>query len=273
MPDPHLAAFLAEAVGISLSGVMAPGPVTAVTLGMGPGNRHAGILVALGHGIVELPLMLLIMAGVGQVFKEPWVRVAIGLAGGAMMLLMGAGMLADARKAGDVAPKAARRGPLLTGIVLSAGNPYFLLWWATIGLALATRATELGIVAFGLFAVLHWLCDAVWLEVLSWTSHRGSRLFGRRSRAAVLVICGAALLAFGVSFLYRSGRDLKRLSARTPRIEAPGPPSPGPPRDTQSRPRSASPRRGRSSPTAGRPRCPSPRSPGSHAPPGSRTPA
>jgi len=208
MPYGELIAFLAEAVVISLSGVLAPGPVTAVTLAAGARNRHAGALVALGHGIVEFPLMILIVVGVGQAFKIPQVKIGIALAGGAMLLLMGAGIFRQALKADEVQPAASGRGPVLTGIVLSIGNPYFLLWWATVGLALATRAVGLGATAFILFAVLHWLCDLAWLEALSWTSFKGSKLLGGQGQRIVLSVCGAALLLFGGLFLYDAAKDL-----------------------------------------------------------------
>jgi threonine/homoserine/homoserine lactone efflux protein len=208
MPYGELIAFLAKAVVISLSGVLAPGPVTAVTLAAGARNQHAGALVAVGHGIVEFPLMILVVIGVGRVFEIPQVRIGIALAGGVMLLLMAAGMFAEALKQGDVEPKASTRGPILTGIVLSIGNPYFLLWWATVGLTLATRAVSLGLIAFVLFAVLHWLCDLIWLEALSWTSFRGSKLFGKQTQRVVLSVCAAALLLFGGMFLYDAAADL-----------------------------------------------------------------
>lgn len=208
MPHAEVLAFLMQAVVISFSGVMAPGPVTAVTLALGSRNRHAGALVAIGHGIVEFPLMVLIILGIGRLFAVAGVRIGIGAVGGAMLLLMGAGMLRQIRKASEVATASPRRGPVLTGVVLSAGNPYFLLWWATVGLTLAARAAELGMIAFALFAMLHWLCDLVWLEVLSWSSFKGTKLFGDRGRKAVLAVCGAALLLFGVLFLYQATRGL-----------------------------------------------------------------
>lgn len=125
-----------------------------------------------------------------------------------MLLLMGVGILRQAFRADEVQPAASGRGPVLTGIVLSIGNPYFLLWWATVGLALATRAVGLGATAFILFAVLHWLCDLVWLEALSWTSFRGSKLLGGQGQRIVLSVCGAALLLFGGLFLYDAAKDL-----------------------------------------------------------------
>jgi hypothetical protein len=50
--------FLAGAMVISLTGVMAPGPLAAVTVGKGSKAPHAGALVAVGHAVVEFPLMI-----------------------------------------------------------------------------------------------------------------------------------------------------------------------------------------------------------------------
>ncbi len=53
-----LLTFLFEAVLISLSGVLVPGPITAITVEEGNKSPHAGALVAIGHGIVEFPLII-----------------------------------------------------------------------------------------------------------------------------------------------------------------------------------------------------------------------
>ena len=194
--------FLSKAIVISLSGVMAPGPVTAATIAAGTRRRHAGALVALGHGVVEFPLMVLIMLGIGRLFEIEGVRIAVGLLGGAFLALMGAGMLLGLRKGDDPAGSPAGRHPLVAGIVLTAGNPYFLLWWATVGLALATEAATLGALAFALFAVIHWLCDLLWLEALSLATFKGSRLLGGQARKIVLGVCAVALLVFAVTFIH-----------------------------------------------------------------------
>lgn len=64
-----LLTFLFEAVLISLSGVLAPGPITAVTIGKGKESPHAGAFVAIGHGIVEFPLIISIFYGFGYLLK------------------------------------------------------------------------------------------------------------------------------------------------------------------------------------------------------------
>jgi threonine/homoserine/homoserine lactone efflux protein len=61
---------------------MAPGPVTAAAIGMGTRSRYAGMLIAIGHGIVEFPLIVLIVLGLGRILKLPTAQIIIGLAGG-----------------------------------------------------------------------------------------------------------------------------------------------------------------------------------------------
>jgi threonine/homoserine/homoserine lactone efflux protein len=201
-------AFLLSAVLISLSGVMAPGAITAATLAAGTRSRHAGALIALGHAVVEMPLILLLAAGIGAFFKSPAVKAGIGLVGGAVLVLMGVQLLLSLRKSQTDSEATVERRPFMTGIVLTGANPYFLVWWATIGLALATQATEYGAAALVVFGVVHWLCDLVWLEVLSVAAFQGSQAFGSRSQKIISVICAVVLLGFGLEFLYEAGVSL-----------------------------------------------------------------
>ena len=200
--------FLVQVVVISLSGVMAPGPVTAAAIGMGARSRYAGMLIAIGHGIVEFPLMILIVLGMGRILQLPTAQIVIGLAGGAFLLMMAIGMLKSLRSAEIQDTKVTKSKPMLSGIILSATNPYFLFWWATVGLALATTATGMGIWAFALFAVVHWLCDFIWLSALSWASFKGTGLFGSRGQRIVLLICAVALFFFGLIFIYNAASTL-----------------------------------------------------------------
>jgi len=193
---------------VSLSGVIAPGPVTAATLAAGTRSRHAGGLITLGHILVEFPLMLLIMAGMSRLFESDGVRTGIAVVGGLCLVLMGVRMLQNLGRGGDTAATVAGRGPVWTGVILTGGNPYFLFWWVTVGLTLTSRAVELGVLGFAVFAVIHWLCDLVWLEALSWASFKGTRLLGGRSQKVVLGICSLALVFVGAMFLYDAGRRI-----------------------------------------------------------------
>ena len=218
--------FLFEVVVISLSGVMMPGPVTAAAVAMGTRSRYAGTLIAVGHGIIEFPLMIsiisrntpparpimiLIMLGMDKLLKSTNAKIIIGLAGGVFLLIMAIQMLRNLRSAEKEQAKVTKSAPVLAGLILSAGNPYFLLWWATIGLTLATTASQFGVWAFALFAVVHWLCDFVWLGALSWASFKGSGLLSPRRQRTLLLICSLALLVFGVVFIYTAGSTLINL--------------------------------------------------------------
>jgi threonine/homoserine/homoserine lactone efflux protein len=200
--------FLAQVVLISCSGAMQPGPITASVITMGARSRYAGALLAVGHGVIEFPLMVVIVLGLGAYFKLPKVRMVIGLAGGAFLILMAVQSLIGLKRRPDAEPRSFEGRPVLAGIILSAGNPYFLIWWATVGLALATRAVQWGIWAFGLFALAHWLVDLVWLQSLSWASFRGSVLLGPRGRRIVPAACAAALFGFGLFFIYEAAHLL-----------------------------------------------------------------
>lgn len=197
--------FLAKAVTISLSGVMAPGPVTAATIAAGTRSRHAGGLIAVGHGIVELPLVLCIWAGMGRLFlQSETVKMVIGFVGGAFLLFMGIQMLRSVGKNNEKVIQHTSQNPLWTGIILSAGNPFFLLWWPTVGLVLIKDVQEFGGLAFALFITTHWLCDLVWLEALSWTSFKGAKLLGGRTQYVVLLVCSLTLVSFGLFFIYNA---------------------------------------------------------------------
>ncbi|MCP4611849.1 MAG: LysE family transporter [Planctomycetes bacterium] len=196
--------FLVQVLGISCSGALQPGPVTATAISMGTRNRYAGILIAIGHGIVEFPLIVVIILGLGKYFEMPKVKIAIGLAGGIFLLLMAIQSLLSLKAKLDNQSKVLKDKPITAGIILSAGNPYFLIWWATVGLALATQAKQWGIWAFALFAVTHWSVDLIWLLMLTWFSNKGSVLVGRKGMRIVLIICAGALFFFGLFFIYNA---------------------------------------------------------------------
>jgi threonine/homoserine/homoserine lactone efflux protein len=198
--------FLVQVLIISCSGAMQPGPVTASVIKMGARNRWAGTLLAVGHGIIEFPLMILIILGLGKYFEIPKVQIAIGLAGGIFLIVMAIQGLLSLKAKEDNQSKAFTDRPILAGIILTASNPYFLIWWATVGLALATQAKQWGIWAFGLFALAHWSVDLIWLQILSLASFKGSVLMGPRGMKIVLMVCSAALFFFGLFFIYNAAK-------------------------------------------------------------------
>ncbi len=196
-----LSAFLLEAVLISLSGVMAPGPITAVTLSKGTKSPHAGAIIALGHGIVEIPLMILILYGFGEILKILYIKAIIGLLGGLFLLKMGLSLLQGIKQA-KIDSSNDPHSPLMAGIILSLANPYFLIWWATIGSILIFRSITFGLLGFVIFMILHWFCDFFWCYFLSALSFKGGQFFGKRLQQVLFAICGVFLLFFSAKFIF-----------------------------------------------------------------------
>ena len=180
---------------------MQPGPVTATVITLGSRNRNAGALLAIGHGIIEFPLMIVIILGMARWFQIEKVQIAIGLIGGLCLLLMALQMVFSIKSNPDTQSRTLRSRPVLAGVILTASNPYFLIWWATIGLALATEASQWGVWAFVIFAFVHWSVDLIWLELLSLASFKGSSIMGQKGQRVVLLICAAAMAVFGMLFI------------------------------------------------------------------------
>ncbi len=199
-----LALFLIQVFIISFSGALQPGPVTASAITMGARNRWAGVLLAIGHGIVEFPLMIFIILGLGAIFQKAATQITIGFAGGIVLLYMAYGMFRTAGQFSNTQQGARKDKPVLAGIILTVSNPYFLIWWATVVLALATKANEFGVYAFALFAVVHWFVDLIWVTALSLASFRGTTLLGPKIQVIIVRICALAMLFFGLFFIYNA---------------------------------------------------------------------
>ncbi|MFH1081811.1 MAG: LysE family transporter [Pseudomonadota bacterium] len=192
--------FLLSVVVISMSGVLMPGPIMAFTVAQGSRKPFAGSLVAIGHGVVELPLIALIYLGVGVLFQMAAVKVAIGILGGGVLLWMAIEMLRNYRRA-EISGQGRDLNSFVAGILLTAGNPYFLIWWATVGATLILRSIEFGVAGLVLMTVIHWSCDLVWFQSLSWLSFQGGRFFGKKLQMAIFIMCGLAMLYFGLYFI------------------------------------------------------------------------
>ena len=192
--------LLLSVVVISFSGVMMPGPVFAVTMAKSYQSPFAGTKVALGHAVIEVPLILLIYFGFAQFFQNITVQLVFSVLGSGMIIWLGISMFRAraevVRKGKDVS-----YGAITAGILTSGLNPFFLLWWATIGSMLIMRIIEFGTTGLILFIIVHWLCDLVWLSLVSNVVYRTHTLWGQRFQEWIFIACSLLLVGFGVWFL------------------------------------------------------------------------
>jgi threonine/homoserine/homoserine lactone efflux protein len=194
-----LGLFLLSAVGVSLTGVMLPGPMTAATIAKGYGEKHAGARIAAGHAVIEIPLIAAVYFGLGRFIGSPRVETAIYLAGGLMLLYLGFRMFRATHGTVGVASGLPARS-LVTGIVITGTNPAFYIWWATVGAVLVSGAARFGLIGVILFAVVHWPCDLAWSEFLSVSTYESRRWWTQRVQRIVFSVCALVLAGFGVWF-------------------------------------------------------------------------
>ena len=196
---PDFGLFLASVVLISMSGVLLPGPLFAVTIEKASKRKTAGALIALGHGVIEFPLMFLIFFVLSQFVVPDSVRSAIGLVGGALMIYMGAQAFRN-RKKEEKAQADSKRDSLLAGIWTTAANAGFILWWLTVGTALILNAQLFGFLGFSVFAGVHWLCDFVWYTIIAFGIFKSRRFWTKRVHEGISLFCVVVFVGFGAYF-------------------------------------------------------------------------
>ena len=188
--------ILVSVVVISLSGVMMPGPMFAVALAKSYKSPWAGAQISLGHAVIEVPLILLIYFGFAQFFENIITQFVLSILGGGMILWLGIAMFrarTDVVQGGKDLPNNA----FVAGILTSGFNPFFLVWWATIGSMLIMRFLNFGTMGLILFIIVHWLCDLVWLSFVSVLVYRTHSLWGRKFQEWLFIACSLLLVGFG----------------------------------------------------------------------------
>lgn len=193
-------AFFATVIVVSASGVMAPGPLFASTITSGLRHRLAGFKIAIGHTMVELPLVILIGLGALSLENFPQFRIVIAVLGAASIFGFAAIQVRAVLR--GVTARETKYGPLLTGILLTGLNPFFLVWWFTIGIKLISDAMALWsfwgiLVMFG----LHIWMDYVWLMFVSAASSKSVRFLSGKSYKILMISINVVLVYFGVSFI------------------------------------------------------------------------
>lgn len=196
--------FIAEVIVISASGALAPGPLTTATAVMGVKRGwKTGFLVAMGHMMVELPLVVLIGLGVVTVMEERITPMALSMAGGLFLMFFGLLTLRDAVKFKWMAREVRRElyeNPVLIGIALSALNPFFMIWWFGVGSPLIYKAISLwGLYGLSLMYVSHVWLDFAWLPLIAYLTSLGR--LNLKVLRAILFTLALVVLYFGVWFI------------------------------------------------------------------------
>ena len=208
------------ALATGFSGAVVPGSLLAVVVTESIRSGWlAGPLMMIGHGLLELIAVILLVTGMITFARAPRARGVIGVLGGLVLLYLGyltvripGEAAAQALQAtGPAAGQAARSWLHLSilGGLMSAANPYWWLWWATIGVAHVGWATQRGPAGGGVYFVGHLLADVIWYCAVAVTLAAGRTLFSASVLRGIYIVCGAFLLALGAGFIVAGARALR----------------------------------------------------------------
>jgi threonine/homoserine/homoserine lactone efflux protein len=126
----------------------------------------------------------------------------VGVGGAGLLWWMGLGLLKSSRHShlkfdsqGD-----SDLNPVMAGVLMSAANPYWLIWWLTIGLGYVMFSMQYGWLGVALFFIGHILADFAWYTLVSGAVAQGRRFISDRVYQGFLAGCGVFLFGFGGYF-------------------------------------------------------------------------
>lgn len=204
-----LVSWVLEVQTITASGALSPGPLTIATASSGvKAGWKAGFLAALGHTVVEFPLVLLLSFGVLSILSNETKSILSFLGGG--VLLFFAFLQFKSIHNVEIKITNSNKNSFLVGSLLTAFNPYFIIWWLTVGAKMLMDSISL--FSFqGIFFmyVLHVWMDFAWLIFVAYMFYKGSKISNFTLKIA-LVLLGCLMIYFGFKFMYDAIINLGR---------------------------------------------------------------
>ncbi|MEW6231501.1 MAG: LysE family transporter [Chloroflexota bacterium] len=213
----NLLALFVTSLIVGFSGALMPGPlVTAAIAGSAREGFWVGPALTLGHAIAEAVIVLALAFGLGKLFRNRWMAGAIGFLGGLFLLWMGYDIAQSAWR-GSVtlaltpSGSASRSawGPVATGVLVSIANPYWVLWWATVGANYVLLGLKRGSLGLGAVYAGHILSDASWLTLVAFVVASGRAFLSDTIYQGILLLCSLFLVALSLYFI-RSGANFLR---------------------------------------------------------------
>lgn len=190
---------------VGLSGAATPGPLLMVNITeVARRGFWAGPAVALGHSLLELFTVALLAVGLSPILSHA--AGGVGLLGGTFLIWIAVKTLRAAPHLSLAAEIAAARpgltaGPIVAGVTASISNPYWLVWWATVGAGFTLTSLTLGVAGLAAFYLGHISADFAWYSFVAALVATGRRYMTDPVYRALLVACAVFLLALAAFFI------------------------------------------------------------------------
>lgn len=199
---------------ISGSGALSPGPLSASAIALGGlVGTLGGFYAALGHMLFELPYVALIALSLARLDRSlsPRRKAALLLFSAGFMLYFSVGLAQLALSSGGSGllqgrlylPVSGLSSKILlsisVGFLLTAANPYFLLWWLTVGQPIVSNASKSRRMFLTVYSSHVWM-DYAWLTFLA-AAGSMSRSVSGEVYNALMMLLSIALAYYGVKYL------------------------------------------------------------------------
>jgi threonine/homoserine/homoserine lactone efflux protein len=209
--------FSLQVILVSISGVLSPGPLFFINIFYGSKyGSFIGLKIASGHAIVELPLIIAITYGLYSfsytLHVSDIIFKSIGLTGGIFLLLFSILQIISILKdkftnsQAITNPKFNIKNPILTGLIFTILNPFFLVWWLTIGSKLISDSViNFGIVeGISIIFLSHIWMDYFWLWFTSFMINKGKSIIKEKVYRIFVFAISVILGIYGFYLLYMS---------------------------------------------------------------------
>ena len=205
----NLVDFVGTVIVVTASGALAPGPLSFGILMQGSKEgARSGFSCAVGHTLVEFPLVLALALGLLAAASQPTIKAVIGLVGGLGLIGFGVlqiyGTLKSKTESGE--KTRARNLPVssvVLGLALTGLNPYFILWWLTIGSVLIVQALAFAaIIGVLIMYIAHVWMDYAFLTSLAYFAKKGRNIAGSKYYKLLLTAFGLILVYYGMTFIW-----------------------------------------------------------------------
>ena len=176
-----------------------PGPLVTVTISESTARgAKAGPMLIAGHAILEMFLLIALLLGLAPLLKNEYFFIVIAFLGSIIMLWMAYGMFRSLPTLSIQTEASAgrKKNLLVSGILMSLANPYWIIWWATIGIGYIIHSQKLGPWGIGLFYIGHILGDLLWYAAISLAVAKGRKLFTDSTYRILIGICATFLMGF-----------------------------------------------------------------------------
>jgi len=196
--------LLALGFAVGISGALMPGPLLVYTINESlRRGKWTGILVITGHAIVEVFIFILLALGLNELMTSQSFIKTVSILGGIAMILLAYSSLKNLKKELKFDTKPVSHNAIVGGIIFTAFNPGFPLWWATAGTTLLMEGfRRMGFTGMLLVFLGHWGADWGWFTFISMLTSKSSRmLFERGWYKKMRILLSMLLLAIGVYFL------------------------------------------------------------------------